>query len=184
MSVCSLCGRLDFIDNFQEEARQLSWLSEDIAVLFKENSALVENIKKLNLELENFEEQTEFYDETLDEDDDCEYRAAADAHEMWRTCQEELNSLERDIWLQKEVHLRERLVQQVLTLSQDLSTLQHQQQSLQHHCHPHLPQHLWGHQTLQWPSRASRSRPRKAKQPGRLLRWIERRMPTKFRDLV
>ena len=176
----SVCGSLDFMESFEKESEQLSWLVEEISVLYEENSSIVQKIMKLNVDLENFEE---FYEETMEEDDECEDRAVADAHEMWRTCQEELNSLERDIWLQKELHLRERLVQQLLTLSQDISTLQHQPHQ-HHHRQPHLPQPLWGHQTLQWPPTASRSRPRKAKQQGRLLRWIERRMPTKFKDLV
>ena len=57
MSVCSLCGGLDFVETFQEESRQLSWLSEDIAVLFKENSDLIKKIQQMNLDLENFEEE-------------------------------------------------------------------------------------------------------------------------------
>ena len=184
MAVCNLCGSLDFLEIFQEESRQLSWLSDDIAVLYKENSTLVNNLKNLNLELENLEEKSEFYEETF-KDDLCEDGAAVDAQDMWRICQQELNSLERDIWLQKEVHLREGLVQQLLTLSQDLSTLQHQNRYPVHQQQPHLPRHLWGHQTFHWrpPSLASTTTTRKTKQQGRLLRWLVKRMPRNLIDL-
>ena len=150
MSVCKVCGSLDFVEIYQEEARQLSWLTADIAVLCEENSNLLQKIKEINEDLENFEETSKFYEETFEDD--------ASDDELWR---EELTSLERDIWVQKEVYLRERLMQQLLSLSQDLSSLQPQHHHPPHHQQqPHLPRHLWGHQTLQWrpPSPASRSR--------------------------
>jgi len=174
MSACNYCGRLDFVEIYQEEARQLSWLAEDIAALYGENSNILQKIKKLNEDLEDFEEKSEFYEESSDACEDEEDAAI----EGWRT---ELTSLERDIWLQKEVYLRETLMQQLLSLSQDLSALQpqHRQRLHHHHKQPHLPRHLWGHQTLQWrpPSLALRSRKSKTRSQARLQRWIMRRMP-------
>merc|ERR1719470_210719 len=131
----------------------------------------------MNENLENCEKfyEESFKDDTIADEDSFEDDASAD--DLWR---EELTSLERDIWLQKEVYLRERLSQQLLSLSQDLSALQPQHRHPHHHQQrPHLPHHLWGHQTLQWrpPSQAQRSRTRKTRRPERLRRWIMRRMP-------
>ena len=52
MAVCILCSSLDDSQVFQEEVRELSWITEDISVLYKENSAMIEKIKTLNLGLE------------------------------------------------------------------------------------------------------------------------------------
>jgi len=173
MSVCSICGSLDFVENFQEESRQLSSLSEDIAVLYRENSLLINNLKNLSLELENFEDQSKFYEDTTEDD------VGTRVEEVW-----ELLSQEKDAWHCREDSLREQLGQQLQTLSQDLSTLHHQHH---HHQHSHLPRHLWGHQSLQWypPSLASSTRARRMKQqrPERLLRWLQRRMPKNLIDL-
>jgi len=162
---------------FQEESQQLSWITADIAVLYEENSNIIKKIMQLNEDLENFEEKPEeFYEEAF-EDDVSEEVDTASADELWRY---ELSRLERDIWLQKEVYLRERLMQQVLSLCQDLSVLQPQHRHPpHHHQQPHLPRHLWGHQTLQWrpPSPASRCRTRKTRRQERLQRWIMKRMP-------
>jgi len=179
MSVCKDCDSQDFNEIIQEESRQLSWITEDIAALYKENSTLVAKIKQLNEDLENFEVEPEFYEEASD-DDACEDVATDD---LWRT---ELNSLERDIWLQKEVYLREQLMQQLLSLSQDISTLRHRHHHPPRHQHPHLPRHLWGHQTLQWrpPSPALQNRARKTRKSERLLRWIQRKMPMNLIDLL
>ena len=91
----------------------------ELSVLYEENSSIVKKIKQLNEDLENFAEEQEFYEETP-EDDACEDVAKADEDDLWKT---ELNSLERDIWLQKEIYPREQLTQQLLSLSQDVSTL-------------------------------------------------------------
>ena len=176
MSVCNFCGSLDFKEIFQEESRQLSWLSEDIAVLYNENSTLIENLKKLNLVLENMEVQPEFYDDTIEEDD-----VGATAKEVLELLHHENTcSLVKDTWLLREDYLRVQLVQQLQTLSQDLSTLQPQHHHPpHHHQHPHLPRYLWGHLSRKWwpPSSASTARARKRKKPERLLKWLERRMP-------
>ena len=66
MTTCSLCGSLDFTQLFSEESRQLSSLSQDISVLYEENSSLVAKIKTLNLELEEFDNLTNSYDDTQD----------------------------------------------------------------------------------------------------------------------
>ena len=184
MSVCKICGSLDFVETYQEESRQLSWLVEDIAVLYEENSSIVKKIKELNMDLENLDKTTfEFHEETI-EDDASVDGTAVYAEEVWRT---ELKSLEMDIWLQKEEYLRERLMQQLFTLSHDLSSLQHQPQHHPPHPpkQPHLPRHLWGHQTLQWhpPSPALLTRTRKTRQQQRLSRWLQKRMPINLRDL-
>ena len=137
----------------------------------------------MNNQLENsdddsYEDMANF--SAVFEDDVQEDVPRVNDEELWRTCQKELNSLEKDIWLQKEGYLREQLIQQLLTLSQDLSSLQPQlHHPPHHHQQTHLPRHLWGHQTLQWrpPSQASPTTARKTRQPERLLRWIMRRMP-------
>jgi len=169
MSVCKICGSLDFVRIYQEESQQLSWLTADIAVLCEENSNLLQKIKEINEDLENFDDKSKFYEEPFEDN--------GSDDELWR---EELTSLERDIWLQKEVYLRKGLMQQLLSLSQDLSSLQPQHHHPPHHQpQPHLPRHLWGHQTLQWcpPSPASRFRQSKTRRQERLRRWIFRRMP-------
>ena len=179
MSVCKNCGSLDLVETYQEESRQLSWLVEDIAVLYEENSSIVKKIMQLNLDLENLENKPKFYEETT-KNDVCGDEVPANDDELWSACQTELSSLERDIWLQKEIYLRERLMQQLLSLSQDISSLQPQHYHRQHHQQPHLPRHLWGHQTVKWcpPSpAASPSRTRRTRGPERLRRWIMRRMP-------
>jgi hypothetical protein len=170
MTTCSLCGSLDFTQLFSEECRQLSAVSQDISVLYGQNSSLIARIKKLNLDLENFEENSEFYEDSIEDDD-----VTANAEEVLEILhQEETSSLEMDAWLLRESYLREQLMQQLLALSQDLSTLQLQHHHLQRHRqNTHLSQHLWGHQTLQWcppSSPTSLTRARKLKQPERLLR--------------
>ena len=176
MAVCSLCDSLDYKKLFQDEVNELSWITEDIAVLYEENSNILEKIKKLNIELENLDEIPKFYEDSEEEDD---VEAFAEVV-LELLHQEETSSFEKNSWLLREVHLREQLVQQLQTLSQDLSKLQPQHHHLP--CHRqdrHLSQHLWGHQSLQWrpPSPALLARARKTKQPGKLLRWIKRRMP-------
>ena len=178
-----MCGSLDYDETYQEESWQISWLVEDISVLYKENGELMARIKKMNEDLENFEDEPEFNEEAF-EDEVTDDVGTSWTDELWR---EELTSLERDIWLQKEEYLRERLMQQLLTLSHDLSSLQHQPQHHPPHPpkQPHLPRHLWGHQTLQWhpPSPALLTRTRKTRQQQRLSRWLQKRMPIKLRDL-
>ena len=124
---------------------------------------MIEKIRQLNEDLENCEFEEETFENDVEANDDL--------------CRDKLTSLEKDIWLQKEVYLREKLMKQLLSLSQNLST-QHRI-SLHHHLQPHLPRHLWGHQTLQWhpPSPASPTTARKTRQPERLLRWLMKRMP-------
>ena len=168
--MCFLCSSLDDSQQFQEEVKELSWITEDISVLYKENSAMIEKIRQLNEDLENFEFEEETFEDVEATDD------------LWR---EELTSPEKDIWLQKEGYLRGKLVQQLFTLSQDLFTLQPQQHHPPHHLQHHLPRHLWGHQTFQWrpSSLASTTTARKTKQRGRLLRWLVKRMPKNLIDL-
>ena len=69
---------------------------------------MIEKIRQLNEDLENFEFEEETFEDVEATDD------------LWR---EELTSPEKDIWLQKEGYLRGKLVQQLFTLSQDLFTL-------------------------------------------------------------
>ena len=192
MAVCVLCSSLDDSELFQEALRELSWITEDVSVLYKENSTKIEKIKKLNEELEEFlnnqlensyddshEDKANFTDAYDVQEDD----TTANADEVWR---KELNSLEKDTWFQKEVYLREQLMQQLLSLSQDISTLQHRHlQPLHHHMQPHLQRHLWGHQTLQWrpPSPASPTTARKTRRTERLMRWLRKRMPRNLIDL-
>ena len=71
-----------------------------------ENSRIIEQIKKLNLELENFEEDSEFYEDAIEEDD---VGAAVD-EEVFELLQEEIDSSEKDAWLLREDSLREQLV--------------------------------------------------------------------------
>ena len=113
-----VCGSLDF----EEESEQLSGLVEEISVLYEENRSIVRKIEELNANLENFDNESKFYEGFL-LDDVYEDEATANAEELWRTCQEELTSLEKDIWLQKEAYLREQLMKQLLSLSQDLLQL-------------------------------------------------------------
>ena len=54
MAVCVLCSSLDDSELFQEALRELSRITEDVSVLYKENSTKIEKIKKLNEELEEF----------------------------------------------------------------------------------------------------------------------------------
>ena len=182
MAVCILCSSLDDSQLFQEALRDLSWITEDISVLYKENSAMIEKIKTLNLELEKSAEDQSVFCEDSNEDD-----VEANAEDILEDlCQEEISSLEKDAWLFREDSLREQLVQQLHTLGQDLSTLQPQHHHLpHHHRHPHLPRHLWGHLTRKWrpPSSALTARARKTKQPKKLLRWLERKTPMNLIDL-
>ena len=152
MAVCVLCSSLDDKQVFQEEMRELSWITEDISVLYKENSGMIEKIKKLNLELEEFIS----YEDTKDELED-----NADFPDV------------KTMWLVKEEMLRATLVQQFGHLCQDVITL-HQPG----HGHQDLPVHrqLWGHRTLQWHPPVSD----KTRRPGKLLRWILRRMPNQM----
>ena len=48
---------------------ELSWITEDIAVLYEENSNILKKIKKLNMELENLDETPNFYEDSKEEDD-------------------------------------------------------------------------------------------------------------------
>ena len=74
-SVCNLCGSQDFTEIFQDESQELSWITEDIAVLCEENSNILTKIRKLNRELENLDKKFQFYEETI-EDDVCESEAS------------------------------------------------------------------------------------------------------------
>ena len=67
MAVCQLCGSLDYREVFQEEVCELSWLSQDISALYQENSEIIGQIKVLNMELENFAKQQEFYDDSSED---------------------------------------------------------------------------------------------------------------------
>ena len=181
MAVWSLCDSLDCKKLFQDEVNELSWITEDIAVLYEENSNILKKIKKLNMELENLDETPNFYEDSKEEDD-----VGAYAEEVLEVLhQEETISFQKDAWLLREDSLREQLVQQLQTLSQDLSSLQPQHHHPPHHRHPHLPRHLWGHLTRKWrpPSSAPTATARKTKQQKKLLRWLERKLPMDLIDL-
>ena len=109
MAVCSLCDSLDYKKLFQDEVNELSWITEDIAVLYEENSNILEKIKKLNIELENLDEIPKFYEDSEEEDD---VEAFAEVV-LELLHQEETSSFEKNSWLLREVHLREQLVQQL-----------------------------------------------------------------------
>ena len=161
-AVCLYCGSLDNTEMFWDESRHLAWLSEDIAALYKENSNFIERIKKINLELEEFS-ATENYETNLDYDEE--------------DIIEDLE--EKNAWLLKEDKLRGQLVLQVQTLQKDLATLyqQHQQE-------PELPHHLWGHHTQWWRPPSSLPTAKSRKKPGKLVRWIQTRMPVLLIDLL
>ena len=155
---------LDLAEMLQEERRQLSWIVEDMAALYNENSNMIARIKNLSEELEEFSTDN-----------------------LENSCDDSLEDLDdfpdvRTEWMEREAELRGTLACQLSQLCQDLSHLHHRgQQQPQHH--RHLPRHLWGHQTRQWqppPSPAMR----KTKQPERLLRWLKRRMPNHLIDLL
>ena len=106
MAVCILWSSLDDSQLFQEEVRELLWITEDISELYKENSAMLEKIKKLTLELE----EVISYEDTEDELED-----NADFPD------------EKAMWLVKEEMLQTTLAQQLEHLCQDVFTL-HQPQ--------------------------------------------------------
>ena len=167
--MCTLCGSLDDEKLFQEEIRQLSWLSEDILVLYEENRTVIEKIKSLNAELENFE-QYEFKEDSVDENDD---EDMFDEHEYD----------EMQIWLAKEDAIRWILSLQVQQLCQDVHHLHQPGLTQLHHRRRQsaaVHRHLWGHRTVRWRpqhnSQGSAAR-RKARRPGKLLKWLMKRMP-------
>ena len=192
MAVCKHCNSLDYTELFWEEAKNLSWLSEDIAVLYKENRSMLEKIKILNTELEelSIEDSNEPSEDTIKEDD----VFIDDSDEM-------------AMWILREDELRGKLVQQLQHLSQDLSFLkkvscqpllhqqlrQHCSQQLRDHCQqqfknpcqdPAVSCQLWGHQTLRWrPPSPSTARKGRTRQQRRLMKWIARRMPNHLIDL-
>ena len=118
----------------QDERRQLTWIIEDMSVLYKENRAMIAKIKNLNEELEEFSEvrQENSYGDSIDDVDDF-----PDA---------------RTEWMEKEEELRVTLVNHQLShLCQDLFHLHHHGQHQPQHHSPHdrhLPHHLWGHHLL------------------------------------
>ena len=125
MTTCSLCGSLDFTQLFSEESRQLSSLSQDISDLYEENSSFIAKIKTLNLELEEFDNPTNSYDDTQNV-------------ENFRD--------EKALWRAREDMLRTTLAQQLSNLCQDVH--HHQPQHRAHR--PHVPRQLWGHSTQRW----------------------------------
>jgi len=154
---------LDLAEILQEERRQLSWIVEDMTALYNENSKMIDRIKNLNQEFEEFstDKHENSYDDSLNDVDDF-----PDV---------------RTEWLEREAELRGTLAGQLSQLCQDLSHLHHRgQHQPQHHSphHRHLPQHMWGHLTRKWPppSSAQPARVKKRKQPEKLLRWLERQM--------
>ena len=178
MTVCQLCHSLDYQELFQDEVRELSWLSEDISVLYLENRNLLKKIQTLNIELENSVKQEEFYEDSLEID-----TIAANADEVLEHLQQEDSLLQiKQVWLSKEDQLRQSLVQQVLHLSQDLHHLRLQ-------LHP-LPRHLWGHATRLWrsvpppersppphrPSPSCRSTGTRETRKAKLWRWMRKRL--------
>ena len=100
MTVCQLCHSLDYRKLFQEEIQELSWLSEDITALYQENSTILDKIRNLNKELENSEQQQEFYDDAF-EDHTFENQAIeANVDEVLGLIQQEdCLSQTKDIWL-------------------------------------------------------------------------------------
>eukprot|EP00092_Neocalanus_flemingeri_P093158 GFUD01118376.1.p1 GENE.GFUD01118376.1~~GFUD01118376.1.p1 ORF type:complete len:188 (+),score=41.66 GFUD01118376.1:348-911(+) len=184
MAVCKLCHCLDYQELFQQEANELCWLSEDISVLYEENRATLEKIKKLNMELEEFLGE-DYPDNSYDDPitDNCDETIGM----LWR--EDELTAL---LWREEE--LRGLLLQQLQTLSQHVSShLQHQ---------PPVQHHLWGHLSRRWrPTTSGRQSPpscrlsppspsqagtqtNKTWRRGRLHRWILKRMPHHFMDLL
>ena len=153
---------LDLAEMLQEERRQLSWIVEDMTALYMENSKIVEKIKNLNEELEEFsiETQENSYDDS-DEEDFVDFLPDV-----------------KEVWVEREDVLRGQLVEQLQHLFQDVSSLQLQQSH--HGCH--VPRHLWDHASQSWcpplsaPARA-RWRTGKPRRTEKLLRWIHRRMP-------
>ena len=167
--MCPNCTSLDNRNLFQEELKELSWLTEDMAALYIENSSLIEKIKSLNLELDEF---------TVNENDDASDNAV-----------EELTTDDYDEkvgWLSREDVIREQLVQQLIDLSQSLSDLW--KLPLQPQYLPCISRHMWGHTTLARsplpprPRRASAS-PRRSRQE-KLQRWLNKMMPVNLIDLT
>ena len=169
MAVCTLCNSLDYSKLFQEETKELSWLTEDISVLYQENRTILHKIKILNSELEEFsgENQINFHEDAIEEDN-----VAAGLEE-------------KNLWRLREDKLRGQIVQQVQQYVQGLQQLrlqpllhpqlQHQQQF--NHCSPVL-RHLWGHQSLLWsPTSPPYPTSRRKTKFVRLRRWLRKRMP-------
>ena len=168
MAVCQFCNcdSLDLRRRFQEESYELSWLSQDISLLYEENRKVIEKIKSLNTELENFE-HTEFKENSVDDADTFD----------------ESEDDEMQVWLAKEDAIRWILSLQVQQLCQDVSHLnQPGQPQLQHRQRQDaaVPRYLWGHQTVRWShqhlSQGSAAL-KKARRTGKLLTWLQKRMP-------
>jgi len=168
---------LDLAEMLQEERRHLSWIVEDMAVLYNENSLILQKIKTLNLELENLDEESKFYDDYIE--DDAEAKTDEEVVEYLQ--QEDRLCQVKDGWFSREDQLRQSLLQQVLHLGQDLRLLHHQQH--------HLPRHMWGHATRLWRSsqRSSQSSSPPHSPPpsskattqtrkGKLRRWMRKRL--------
>ena len=154
---------LDLAEMLQDERRQLSWIIEDMSVLYMENRQILAKIKTLNKELE------EFSDDHQENSDDDSQEVIEKIHDV------------KTEWLGRENELRGTLACQLSLLYQDLSYLHHHQKQPQYHSpdQHHLPRHLWGHLTRKWrpPSSAWPARATKRKHPQKLLRWLERQMP-------
>ena len=171
--MCTLCDSLDDQNLFQEEFRQFSWLSEDIAVLYEENRRVIEKIKSLNVEFENLAEVSE-----------CEETSTRDPEDdAWDNLENEDAVDEKNFWQAKEEAIRWILALQIRQLCADASSCHLPLQSLhlhQRHNAPVVPHHLWGHRTVRWRpqhnSQGSAAR-RKARRPGKLLKWLMKRMP-------
>jgi len=160
---------LDLAEMLQEERRHLSWIVEDMAVLYNENSLILQKIKTLNMELENLDEESKFYDDYIEDDAE----AQTDEEVLEFSQQEDSFCQVKDVWLSKEDQLRESLMQQVLHLGQDLRLLCQKQQQ-------HLPRHLWGHATRLWSSSQQSSPPcstgSKLTRKAKLLRWMNKKL--------
>ena len=172
MAVCTFCGSLDDVNLYQEELKQLSWLSEEIFVLYEENRGMLERIKSINTELENFDEQPQFEDDSddyVDENDDV------------ARLSEHYEDDQMKFWLAKEEEIRWILSLQLRQLCQDVQLLPQQGQlELQHRHRRHaaVPRHLWGHQTVRWrPQQPAQTVTRCARRSRKLLRWLARQMP-------
>jgi len=161
---------LDLAEMLQEERRHLSWIVEDMAALYKENSLILQRIKMMNTELENLDIETKFCEDSIT-DDDAEAKTDNEVQDFLQP--EDSFCQIKDVWLSKEDQLRESLMQQVLHLGQDLRLLCQKQQQ-------HLPRHLWGHATRLWSSSQQSSPPcstgSKLTRKAKLLRWMNKKL--------
>ena len=96
---------LDLAEMLQDERRQLSWIIEDMSVLYMENRQILAKIKTLNEELE------EFSDDHQENSDDDSQEVIEKLHDV------------KTEWLGRENELRGTLACQLSLLYQDLSYL-------------------------------------------------------------